>query len=151
MPIYTTLGRTMVLTLCLHPKSSVRLKAYLYLYYLLLLLILWLLTSPLPFATVEACWLEVWWRGGGIGEIVSFRALWPIGVLLVPDKRGLHWNLLLMSMLCWVIRPLGWGWLHPCCVLITGGLCLYCLRSTSPLWLGGLLSGNPQVHHLSVT
>ena len=45
------LGGARILTLCLHPKSSVRLKAYSLLTYLLLLLILWLLTSPLPFAT----------------------------------------------------------------------------------------------------
>ena len=44
-------GGARILTLCLHPKSSVQLKAYSLLTYLLLLLILWLLTSPLPFAT----------------------------------------------------------------------------------------------------
>ena len=52
MTIYTHLGGRWILTLCLHPKSSVQLKAYLYFYYLLLLFILWLLTSPLPFATL---------------------------------------------------------------------------------------------------
>ena len=44
-------GGAQVLTLCLHPKSSVRLKALLLPPYLLYLLTLWLLTSPLPFAT----------------------------------------------------------------------------------------------------
>ena len=46
-----TLGGAHILTLCLHPKSSVRLKTLLLLHYLLYLLTLWLLTSPLPFAT----------------------------------------------------------------------------------------------------
>ena len=40
-----------ILTLCLHPKSSVRLKPLLLPLYLLYLFTLWLLTLPLPFAT----------------------------------------------------------------------------------------------------
>ena len=45
------LGGARILTLCLHPKSSVRPKALLTPHYLLYLLTLWLFTSPLPFAT----------------------------------------------------------------------------------------------------
>ena len=45
------LGGACILTLCLHPKSSVWLKPLLLPPYLLYLLTLWLLTSPLPFAT----------------------------------------------------------------------------------------------------
>ena len=45
------LGGARILTLCLHPKSSVRPKALLLPHYLLFLLTLWLITSPLPFAT----------------------------------------------------------------------------------------------------
>ena len=45
------LGGARILTLCLHPKSSVRLKPLLLPHYLLYLLTLWPLTSPLPFAT----------------------------------------------------------------------------------------------------
>ena len=45
------LGGACILTLCLHPKSSVRLKTLPLPLYLLSLLTTWLLTSPLPFAT----------------------------------------------------------------------------------------------------
>ena len=44
-------GGACILTLCLHPKSSVQLKPLLLPLYLLYLLTLWLLTLPLPFAT----------------------------------------------------------------------------------------------------
>ena len=47
------LGGARILTLCLHPKSSVRLKTLLLLHHLLYLLTPWLLTSPLPFATLH--------------------------------------------------------------------------------------------------
>ena len=53
-------GGAWILTLCLHPKSSVQLKAYSLLIYLLLLLALLLLTLPLPFATGVVTWSSLW-------------------------------------------------------------------------------------------
>ena len=68
MPIYTALGRTMILTLCLHPKSSVRLKPYLLHLYLLFYLLVWLLTLPLPFATFSARTIDCVVRQVKVGD-----------------------------------------------------------------------------------